>query len=108
MSDESGGWLCAQIGAREHYAVARALHRQGQLHQLLTDCWVPPHSPWPGSPRPAASPAATTLTWPPPVCVLPACAAWPLSSLAACQAPPAAGPAPSRAIPGFSAGPASG
>lgn len=45
MTGQSGGWLCAQIGAREHYAVARALHRQGRLHQLLTDCWVPPHSP---------------------------------------------------------------
>jgi glycosyltransferase involved in cell wall biosynthesis len=33
-----------QIGAREHYAVARALQRQGQLHELLTDCWVPPRS----------------------------------------------------------------
>ncbi|MCP9888702.1 glycosyltransferase family 4 protein [Cyanobium sp. ATX 6A2] len=33
-----------QIGAREHYAVARALHRQGQLRQLITDCWVRPGS----------------------------------------------------------------
>jgi glycosyltransferase involved in cell wall biosynthesis len=40
----SPGWTVLQIGAREHYAVARALQRQGQLHQLLTDCWVPPHS----------------------------------------------------------------
>lgn len=38
------GWTVLQIGAREHYAVARALHREGLLDQLLTDCWVPPRS----------------------------------------------------------------
>jgi glycosyltransferase involved in cell wall biosynthesis len=37
-------WAVLQIGAREHYAVARALHREGLLDQLLTDCWVPPRS----------------------------------------------------------------
>jgi glycosyltransferase involved in cell wall biosynthesis len=40
----ASGWSVLQIGAREHYAVARALHREGLLHQLLTDCWVPPRS----------------------------------------------------------------
>jgi glycosyltransferase involved in cell wall biosynthesis len=37
-------WICCQIGAREHYAVARALHRQGALDLLLTDAWVQPSS----------------------------------------------------------------
>jgi hypothetical protein len=37
-------WLCCQLGAREHYAVPRALLRQGMLAYLLTDAWVPPSS----------------------------------------------------------------
>lgn len=37
-------WLCLQIGAREHYAVPRALHQLGLLEVLLTDTWVPPSS----------------------------------------------------------------
>ncbi|MFN0130104.1 MAG: glycosyltransferase family 4 protein [Verrucomicrobiales bacterium] len=35
-------WVVCQIGAREHYAVARALHQQGRLVALLTDFWVSP------------------------------------------------------------------
>jgi glycosyltransferase involved in cell wall biosynthesis len=35
-------WFCAQIGAREHYAVARALHKQGRLASLYTDFWAGP------------------------------------------------------------------
>lgn len=35
-------WVVCQIGAREHYAVARALHHQNRLVELLTDFWVPP------------------------------------------------------------------
>jgi glycosyltransferase involved in cell wall biosynthesis len=38
-------WLCSQLGAREHYAIPRALFRQGVLEQLATDAWVPPGSP---------------------------------------------------------------
>ena len=38
-------WLCSQLGAREHYAIPRALFRQGSLDNLLTDAWVPPNSP---------------------------------------------------------------
>ena len=38
-------WLCSQLGAREHYAIPRALFRQGVLGQLATDAWVPPGSP---------------------------------------------------------------
>jgi len=37
-------WIVCQIGAREHYAVARALHRRGELAALVTDFWVPPQS----------------------------------------------------------------
>src|SRR5690349_23293759 len=35
-------WLCCQLGAREHYAVPRALQRSGLLRELLTDLWVRP------------------------------------------------------------------
>jgi len=35
-------WLCSQLGAREHYAIPRALLRRGSLDHLLTDAWVPP------------------------------------------------------------------
>jgi glycosyltransferase involved in cell wall biosynthesis len=38
-------WICCQIGGREHYAVARALHRHGALGQLITDAWVRPGNP---------------------------------------------------------------
>ncbi len=37
-------WIACQIGAREHYAIPRALHRAGGLQRLATDFWVPPHS----------------------------------------------------------------
>jgi glycosyltransferase involved in cell wall biosynthesis len=37
-------WVCCQLGAREHYAIARALFRLGVLEYLLTDVWVPPSS----------------------------------------------------------------
>ena len=37
-------WFCAQLGAREHYAVPRALHQERRLAGLLTDAWVPPRS----------------------------------------------------------------
>src|SRR5438094_3963559 len=37
-------WLCCQLGAREHYAIPRALFRQDMLEYLLTDAWVPPSS----------------------------------------------------------------
>lgn len=35
-------WICCQLGAREHYAIPRALHQAGQLAHLITDAWVPP------------------------------------------------------------------
>src|SRR6185312_14541144 len=37
-------WVVCQIGAREHYAVARTLHRAGVLEELITDVWTPPGS----------------------------------------------------------------
>ena len=38
----SADWLCCQIGAREHYAIPRALHVTGRLERLFTDSWVDP------------------------------------------------------------------
>lgn len=35
----STSWICAQIGAREHYAIPRVLHRSGRLEALFTDYW---------------------------------------------------------------------
>lgn len=32
-------WIVAQIGAREHYAVARAFHQRGALERLYTEFW---------------------------------------------------------------------
>lgn len=41
----SAHWICCQLGAREHYAVPRALHRQGQLRLMITDAWMRPGNP---------------------------------------------------------------
>ena len=38
----NGGWICCQLGAREHYAVARSIHRRNTLQLLVTDVWVRP------------------------------------------------------------------
>ncbi|MDX2212469.1 MAG: glycosyltransferase family 4 protein [Oculatellaceae cyanobacterium bins.114] len=37
-------WICCQLGAREHYAIPRALHRSNHLQQLITDAWISPYS----------------------------------------------------------------
>jgi hypothetical protein len=37
-------WVCCQLGAREHYAIPRALLRVDMLAYLLTDAWVRPSS----------------------------------------------------------------
>ncbi len=37
-------WVCCQLGAREHYAVPRALEHRGLLRELITDLWVRPDS----------------------------------------------------------------
>ena len=34
-------WIVCQIGAREHYGIARGLHQAGRLGALVTDFWVP-------------------------------------------------------------------
>lgn len=47
-------WIVCQIGAREHYAISRALHVADELEALITDFWVPPGSLFsklPGSKR---------------------------------------------------------
>ncbi len=33
-------WICCQLGAREHYAVPRALQLNGSLAELITDLWM--------------------------------------------------------------------
>ena len=33
-------WLCCQLGAREHYAVPRALQLNGLLGEFITDLWM--------------------------------------------------------------------
>jgi len=38
-------WMVCQIGAREHYAIARALQGQKALAALVTDFWVTPGHP---------------------------------------------------------------
>lgn len=38
----SSQWICCQLGAREHYAIPRALHARGALEKLITDIWIPP------------------------------------------------------------------
>jgi len=35
-------WVCCHLGAREHYAIPRALHLRGDLRLLVTDAWSPP------------------------------------------------------------------
>lgn len=35
-------WSSIQLGSREHYALPLALHRIGQLDQLITDLWLSP------------------------------------------------------------------
>ncbi len=42
FSDKSPSWICSQIGAREHFAIPRALHQNGKLAALCTDFWAGP------------------------------------------------------------------
>ena len=35
-------WICCQLGAREHYAVPRALKLGGMLDEFITDLWIRP------------------------------------------------------------------
>lgn len=45
----SGGanWIVCQLGARERYAIPRALRQQGLLRELITDFWFAPGFPQP-------------------------------------------------------------
>lgn len=43
-SDLSVAWICSQLGAREHYAIPRALHTAGKLREFHTDLWS--SGPW--------------------------------------------------------------
>lgn len=42
----SARWICCHLGAREHYAVPRALHRRGELSTMIVDAWAAPGSAW--------------------------------------------------------------
>jgi glycosyltransferase involved in cell wall biosynthesis len=42
VNQQNAQWLCCQLGAREHYAVPRALQMRGLLHELITDLWIRP------------------------------------------------------------------
>ena len=46
LMDLRMNWICCQIGAREHYAVARALNEHGVLECLVTDAWLRPSDPF--------------------------------------------------------------
>lgn len=37
-------WLCCQLGAREHYAIPRALQHGGLLCEFVTDLWIRPNA----------------------------------------------------------------
>lgn len=50
MLQKKSSWICCQIGARRHYADARALHQSGKLAHLITDAWVPANSFFPSLP----------------------------------------------------------
>ncbi len=50
MLQKKQSWICCQIGARRHYADARALHQAGKLAHLITDGWVRPESFLPSLP----------------------------------------------------------
>jgi glycosyltransferase involved in cell wall biosynthesis len=44
MMTASPQWICCQLGAREHYAIPRALFHQRALEHLVTDAWGAPVS----------------------------------------------------------------
>src|SRR5690606_32327369 len=37
-------WICSQLGAREKYAIPRAIQRNGNLAKFYTDIWLKPGS----------------------------------------------------------------
>jgi glycosyltransferase involved in cell wall biosynthesis len=42
IEDLMNSWICCQLGAREHYAVPRALLAGGLLGEFITDLWIRP------------------------------------------------------------------
>lgn len=44
MFNQNTSWICCQLGAREHYAIPRALFQRRRLTHLITDAWVSPNS----------------------------------------------------------------
>lgn len=42
MNADRQSWICCQLGAREHYAVPRALKLGGLLEKFVTDLWIRP------------------------------------------------------------------
>ncbi|MEL7075838.1 MAG: glycosyltransferase family 4 protein [Cyanobacteria bacterium J06582_2] len=48
-------WVCCQLGAREHYAIPRALHTSQQLKLSITDVWLPEKSIFNLLPKPILS-----------------------------------------------------
>jgi len=42
MKPSMHSWICCQLGAREHYAVPRALLISGLLGEFITDLWIRP------------------------------------------------------------------
>lgn len=45
MTDHHGSWICCQLGAREHYAIPRALAATERLELLITDIWLDQNHP---------------------------------------------------------------
>jgi glycosyltransferase involved in cell wall biosynthesis len=39
IASGSPKWICCQLGAREHYAIPRALYRSHALDRLITEAW---------------------------------------------------------------------
>lgn len=46
VAAQSPLWVCSQIGAREHYAIPRALSASNRLHTLYTDIWSAGWTQW--------------------------------------------------------------
>ena len=42
ISEQLPGWVCCQLGAREHYIIPRILNEKKQLKRLYTDIWLNP------------------------------------------------------------------
>ena len=42
MTSDGLAWVCCQLGAREHFAVPRALRASGNLAEVITDFWMAP------------------------------------------------------------------